>query len=171
MRFTWSKAKRKSNLNSHGLDVADAPKVFDGPTFTFEDDRFLYDEARFVTLGLLKGVPVSIVHTEIPDQIRVISFRKATKMSKSSSSKTSRTDWSRVKAMKDRDIKLTAQHPEADVKHIVRGIVRQGLKPVPAKTSISLRLDADVLEWFKAQGPGYQTRMNAVLRAFKDVSA
>lgn len=92
-------------------------------------------------------------------------------MSKSSSSKTSRADWSRVKAMKDRDIKLTAEHPEADVKHIVRGIVRQGLKPVPAKTSISLRLDADVLEWFKAQGPGYQTRMNAVLRAFKDVSA
>ena len=91
-------------------------------------------------------------------------------MSKSSSSKTSGTDWSRVKAMKDRDIKLTAEHPEAGVKHIVRGIVRQGLKPVRAKTSISLRLDADVLEWFKAQGPGYQTRMNAVLRAFKDVS-
>jgi len=31
-------------------------------------------------------------------------------------------------------------------------------------------VDADVLEWFKAQGPGYQTRINAVLRAFKDAS-
>lgn len=79
MRFTWSEAKRKSNLNSHGLDFADARQVFAGPTFTFEDDRFLYDEPRFVTLGLLKGIPVSIVHTETPDQIRVISFRKATK--------------------------------------------------------------------------------------------
>jgi uncharacterized protein (DUF4415 family) len=72
--------------------------------------------------------------------------------------------------MKDEDIKLTREHPEADVKHIVRGIVRRGLKRVPSKTSVSLRIDADVLEWFKAQGPGYQTRMNAVLRAFKDAS-
>jgi uncharacterized protein (DUF4415 family) len=72
--------------------------------------------------------------------------------------------------MKDQDISISSEHPEADVKHIVRGIVRRGLKPVAAKTSVSLRVDADVLEWFKAQGPGYQTRMNAVLRAFKDAS-
>lgn len=72
--------------------------------------------------------------------------------------------------MKDQDIKITTEHPEAEVKHIVRGIVRRGLKVVPAKTSVSLRIDADVLEWFRAQGPGYQTRMNAVLRAFKDAS-
>ena len=72
--------------------------------------------------------------------------------------------------MKGRQIKLSAEHPEADVRHIVRGIVRHGLKPVSSKTSISLRVDADVLDWFKAQGRGYQTRINAVLRAFKDAS-
>jgi uncharacterized protein (DUF4415 family) len=72
--------------------------------------------------------------------------------------------------MKDRQIKFSAEHPEAELKHIVRGIVRQGLKPVSSKTSISLRVDADVLDWFKAQGRGYQTRINAVLRAFKDAS-
>jgi uncharacterized protein (DUF4415 family) len=72
--------------------------------------------------------------------------------------------------VKDQDIELTREHPGAEFKHIVRGIVRRGLKPVPAKASVSLRIDADVLEWFKAQGPGYQTRMNAVLRAFKDAS-
>jgi uncharacterized protein (DUF4415 family) len=72
--------------------------------------------------------------------------------------------------MTNRQIKISAEHPEADVRHIVRGIVRQGLKPVSSKTSISLRVDADVLEWFKAQGRGYQTRINAVLRAFKDAS-
>ena len=66
--------------------------------------------------------------------------------------------------------KKRSEHPEAHVRHIVRGIVRQGLKPVGSKTSISLRLDADVLEWFKSKGPGYQTRINAVLRAFKDAS-
>jgi len=72
--------------------------------------------------------------------------------------------------MTNRQIKVSAEHPEADVRHIVRGIVRQGLKPVSSKTSISLRVDADVLAWFKAQGRGYQTRINAVLRAFKDAS-
>ena len=73
--------------------------------------------------------------------------------------------------MKERDIKLTPEHPEVDVKHIVRGIVRKGLKPLPPKTSISLRMDADILEWFKSKGAGYQTRINTVLRAFKDASS
>ena len=78
MEFTWSKAKRAANLKAHGLDFVDAPLVFDGLTFTFEDHRFSYDEQRFVTLGLLAGTPVSIVHTETEHEIRVISFRKAT---------------------------------------------------------------------------------------------
>lgn len=52
----------------------------------------------------------------------------------------------------------------------MHGIVRRGLEPLPPKTSISLRVDADVIEWFKAQGPGYQTRMNLVLRAYRDAS-
>jgi len=91
-------------------------------------------------------------------------------MKKPSSSRNSKTDLPRVRAMKGRQIKVSGEHPEADVRHIVRGIVRQGLKPVSSKTSISLRVDADVLDWFKAQGRGYQTRINAVLRAFKDAS-
>ena len=69
----------------------------------------------------------------------------------------------------------TEEHPEFDPAHIVRGIVRgivrRGLKPVPSKELISLRVDQDVIEWFKAQGPGYQTRINSVLRAFRDASA
>jgi uncharacterized protein (DUF4415 family) len=72
--------------------------------------------------------------------------------------------------MKDRDVVLTPEHPEADLRHIMRGVVRRGLRPIAPKASVSLRVDADVLAWFKAQGRGYQTRMNAVLRAFKDAS-
>ena len=91
-------------------------------------------------------------------------------MNKSSSSKISKTDWNLVKAMKDKDIKLTPEHPELNLKHIAKVIVRKGLKPVTSKKSISLRVDADVLAWFQAQGAGYQTRINAVLKAFKDAS-
>ena len=78
MEFRWSTKKRWANLRAHGLDFVDAPAVFDGPTYTFEDDRFSYREQRFVTLGLLAGVPVSLVHTENEHEIRIISFRKAT---------------------------------------------------------------------------------------------
>jgi uncharacterized protein (DUF4415 family) len=40
------------------------------------------------------------------------------------------------------------------------------IEPEARKTSVHLRLDAEVLEWFRAQGPGHLTRMNAVLRAY-----
>jgi uncharacterized DUF497 family protein len=79
MKFTWSEQKRAINIKAHHLDFADSPRVFEGTTFTFEDDRFDYGEKRFVTLGLLAGVAVSIVHTEYEHEIRIISFRKATK--------------------------------------------------------------------------------------------
>ena len=78
MRFTWSERKRAINLKEHGLDFIDAPRVFEGLTFSYEDDRVAYGEQRFITLGLLAGVPVSIAHTESDDEIRIISFRKAT---------------------------------------------------------------------------------------------
>jgi len=82
----------------------------------------------------------------------------------------SRTDVSRLRSTRDADIVRTSEHPEASLKHIVRGIARRGLKSLSPKASISLRVDRDVLEWFKAQGGGYQTRINAVLRAFRDAS-
>jgi uncharacterized protein (DUF4415 family) len=81
----------------------------------------------------------------------------------------SKTDWNRLVSSKKGH--ATAEHPEFDPAHVVRGIVRRGLKPVPSKELISLRIDQDVVEWFKAQGPGYQTRINSVLRAFCDASS
>ena len=148
----------------------DAPAVFRGPTFTFQDDRYHYEEPRFVTLGLLNGIPSPSRIRKPPTVSESSLSARRRNVSKRSSSKTSETDWRRIRALADKEIRLTREHPEADVAHIVDGIVRRGLKPVPPKTSISLRVDADVLEWFKAQGPGYQKRMNMVLRAFSESS-
>ena len=78
MEFSWSERKRAVNIKEHGLDLVDAPSVFEAATYTYEDDRFSYGEQRFITLGLLAGIPVSIAHTEDDNEIRVISFRKAT---------------------------------------------------------------------------------------------
>jgi uncharacterized protein (DUF4415 family) len=61
--------------------------------------------------------------------------------------------------------------PAPAIEEIVRDIVRQGLPAVPRKAAISLRLDADVLDWLKAQGAGYQTRINAVLRAYMEAAS
>jgi uncharacterized protein (DUF4415 family) len=49
-----------------------------------------------------------------------------------------------------------------------REYARSGIKPIPKKVLLSLRIDADVIEWFRAQGEGYQSRMNALLRAYME---
>lgn len=79
MRFIWHEPKRQTNLIKHGIDFADAIKVFTGSTFTFEDDRENYSEQRWVTLGMLGMRVVVIVHTETEDEIRIISMREANK--------------------------------------------------------------------------------------------
>ena len=80
MRFTFDPAKQFSNIKKHGYDLADAQKVIESRrTLTFEDNRFDYGEARFVTMGLLSDVVVVIVTTETESEIRVISMRKADK--------------------------------------------------------------------------------------------
>ncbi len=65
---------------------------------------------------------------------------------------------------------LATAEPATAVTEIVRGIAHRGLPLVPRKAAISLRLDADVLDWFRARGAGYQTRINAVLRAYMEAS-
>ena len=64
--------------------------------------------------------------------------------------------------MSDEDIDLS-DIPEVTPEMFAKGIVRRGLKPL-TKRQLTLRLDSDVIEWFKGQGNGYQTRMNALLR-------
>ncbi len=79
MRFVGHEPRRLSSLEKRGLDFADAELVFDGPMFTFEDDRRDYGEQRWVTIGFLRDKVVVIVHTETEDEIRIISLREAKK--------------------------------------------------------------------------------------------
>ncbi len=77
MDFTWHEPKRLANLKKHGVDFVFAERVFEGPTFTFEDTREDYRERRWVTLGLSEMKVMVIVHTETADEIHVISMREA----------------------------------------------------------------------------------------------
>jgi uncharacterized DUF497 family protein len=77
MRYLWDEAKRQANLKKHGLDFADAEKVFAGPLVLIEDFRANYGEQRMIGIGLLDCLVVLIVHVESDTAIRIISMRKA----------------------------------------------------------------------------------------------
>ena len=77
------------------------------------------------------------------------------------------SDWKRVDALKDEDIDLS-DSPEITPEMFAKAVVRRGLKPVSPKAQITLRVDSEVLAWFKMQGQGYQTRINALLRAYME---
>jgi uncharacterized protein (DUF4415 family) len=85
-------------------------------------------------------------------------------MKKNSTSRKSGTNLKRLDAMTDAEIDFS-DIPEVTPEMFAQGRVRRGLKPIP-KRQLTLRLDSDVIEWFKKQGGGYQTRMNALLRAY-----
>jgi|SRR3989339_483463 len=75
--------------------------------------------------------------------------------------KHSRTNWEKLSTMSDASIN-TSDIPELDSSFFANATLKL---PEPKK-AISLRLDPDVLSWYKKQGSGYQTRINAVLRFY-----
>ena len=78
----------------------------------------------------------------------------------------SQTDWERLKRDQEAGIE-----PEPDEDEFEVDWSRARLVIPEAKTPVSIRLDPDVLAFFKAQGKGYQTRINAVLRAYMEAQS
>ena len=79
--------------------------------------------------------------------------------------------------MKRRAVSLRSQHrrgidlsdiPEVSPEQFARAIVRRGLKPVRRKAQVTLRVDSEVIDWFRARGRGYQTQINSILKAYKE---
>jgi uncharacterized protein (DUF4415 family) len=88
-------------------------------------------------------------------------------MKKKHISHKSQTDWDRVDKLRDNDIDFS-DNPEVTPEMFAKAVLRKGLKPVVRKTQVTLRIDEDVLTWFKKQGRGYQTRINSLLKAYKE---
>lgn len=80
----------------------------------------------------------------------------------------SRTDWDRARAMSDEEVEAAAAgDPDALLLDEAFWQEARVVLPRPIrKKHTGLRIDEDVLAWFRAHGPGYQTRINAVLRAY-----
>jgi uncharacterized protein (DUF4415 family) len=80
----------------------------------------------------------------------------------------SRTDWDRVRTMRDEEIEAAAAG-DPDAPPLDEAFWREARVVFPRaarKKHTGLRIDEDVLAWFRAHGPGYQARMNAVPRAY-----
>jgi uncharacterized protein (DUF4415 family) len=88
-------------------------------------------------------------------------------MKKKNISRKSQTDWERVDELQDNEIDFS-ENPEVTPEMFAKAILRKGLKPVVKKSQVTLRIDNDVLIWFKKQGTGYQTRINSLLKAYKE---
>lgn len=79
----------------------------------------------------------------------------------------SETDWQRVRNMKDEEIDLS-DLPELTPELFANAVVRKNFKVIPRKQQLTLRIDQDVIEFFKEQGRGYQTKINQLLRAYME---
>ena len=89
-------------------------------------------------------------------------------MKRGSTSRKSLTKPSKVRRTINADIVRDADAPPWTPEMFARAVARKGLKPIPKKALLSLRIDSDVIEWFRKQGAGYQSRMNALLRAYME---
>ncbi|HEX3483821.1 MAG TPA: BrnT family toxin, partial [Micropepsaceae bacterium] len=77
MRFTWDAKKAAANLAKHGVDFRDAIRIFDGKTIEWPDERFLYDEERWIAVGLNEEQEIFVVYCEEGEvSRRIISARK-----------------------------------------------------------------------------------------------
>ena len=81
-------------------------------------------------------------------------------------SSNSQTDWERLDAMSDEDIDLS-DCPEVTPELFAKAMVRRA-SAVKNKAQVTLKIDSDVLEWFKSQGRGYQTQINTLLRSYME---
>jgi uncharacterized DUF497 family protein len=83
MRFDWDPAKNRRNIRDHGIDFTDAVEVFGGASWERLDDRRNYDEERWVVIGLVHGIEITVVYTDqrVEDEVVrwIISARRATR--------------------------------------------------------------------------------------------
>ena len=84
-----------------------------------------------------------------------------------SSRRRGKTDWERVDTMSDQEIENAAKADPDAAPILDKEWFRTAKLVLPErKVPISLRMDREVVEWFKAHGKRYQSRMNAVLKAY-----
>jgi hypothetical protein len=176
LRIEFDNAKNVANIAKHGVDMGNAIDFDFETAKTSPDTRQNYGEDRIIALGSIAHRLHVLVFTMRGQTLRVISLRKATPgkgrhtMAKKKKPKhVSQTDWDVVDSPPLSDDILTSMKPAhqtfpelaADSARRKRG--QRGPQKKPRKVLISLRVERSTVAAYKASGPGYQTRMAAVL--------
>jgi uncharacterized DUF497 family protein len=77
MEFEWDENKRDLNIEKHKIDFADAISIFEGVVYTVPDDRKDYGESRFISIGLMSEIEITVVYAVRSGVFRIISARRA----------------------------------------------------------------------------------------------
>ena len=175
MDFEWDEAKQRTNILKHGIDFVDAITIF-----AVASSRPWMSGAITVSGGIGRSggsvMRSSRSHTRgganagglsapegqdemTEERITRVSLKQARRMK-------SLTDWARVNAMTEEEIERNAAEDPDNPPWTEEEWARARIVFPQGKEPVTLRLDRDILAWFKLRGRGYQTRINAVLRAF-----
>jgi uncharacterized protein len=78
MNRVWDQRKNRRNFERHGIAFEDAIRIFDGPTLEKVDDRFDYGEIRVYAIGVVNGLEVTVIYTDVSEtERRIISAWRA----------------------------------------------------------------------------------------------
>ena len=174
--FEWDEVKSNANLIKHGVSFDDASEIFYEPVLVKGSSR--NNEERWIAIGKSHDQIVTVIFTRRNDLIRIISARRPRPDEKErivtrrwGDRRKGKTDWERFSAITDAEVEASiADDPDwAEFKDIDWS---NAVLVIPArKKAISIRVDEDVLDFFKKEGDGYQRRINAVLRSYMQQKA
>ena len=78
MNFVWDRRKNRANLARHGIAFEDAIRIFESPTLEKVDDRFDYGEIRVYAIGVVSGLEITLIYTDVSEtERRIISAWRA----------------------------------------------------------------------------------------------
>jgi uncharacterized DUF497 family protein len=79
MGFQWDPEKNARNIENHGVDFEDAIGIFEGPFLQWQDSRRSYGEQRFIVIGAVDTMTLTVVYTPRGQDRRLISARRASR--------------------------------------------------------------------------------------------
>jgi uncharacterized protein (DUF4415 family) len=173
MEFEWNEEKAEANLAKHGIDFEDAIAIFEGATLEVRSDREGKSGGGRSGCWRASRSPSSTLRAEVTAGSSRhgghgrMSEQRITRRTLADKRR-GRTDWDRLRGMSEAEIEANAaadaDNPTwTDAELAAAALV---LPAEDAKVPVSIRLDAEVLDYFKAAGRGYQSRINAVLLGY-----
>jgi uncharacterized protein (DUF4415 family) len=175
--FEWDEAKRRANLDRRGLDFEDADLVFDGRPVTTaaslrnNEDRLFRPPRSVGSFTRPYGCGEAVINGLFPSGEQAVAKKEhivrysAEELAEKRKRGATRSDWARAAAMTEAEIAadIASDPDEADMAVDWDKITVELPKP---KADLHMRIDRDVLDYFRSTGRGYQTRINAVLRSY-----